>query len=30
MTTSSNPIAAYAPVGSGYPEAKIDKIVGVV
>ena len=30
MTTSSNPIAAYAPVGSGYPEAKIDKVVGVV
>ena len=30
MTTSSNPIAAYAPVGSGYPEAKIEKVVGVV
>ena len=30
MTTSSNPIAAYAPVGSGDPEAKLDKIVGVV
>ena len=29
-TTSSNPIAAYAPVGSGYPEAKIGKVVGVV
>ena len=30
MTPSSNPIAAYAPVGSGYPEAKIEKAVGVV
>ena len=30
MTTSSNPIVAYAPVGSGYPEAKIEKVVGVV
>ena len=30
MTTSSNAIAAYAPVGSGYPEAKIEKVVGVV
>lgn len=29
-TTSSNTIAAYAPVGSGFPEAKIDRIVGVV
>ena len=29
-TTSSNPIAAYAPVGSGLPTAKIEKIVGVV
>ncbi|MBR1660058.1 MAG: adenylosuccinate synthase, partial [Oscillospiraceae bacterium] len=29
-TTSSNPIAAYAPIGSGYPEAKLDEIVGVV
>ncbi len=29
-TTSSNAIAAYAPVGSGLPEARIDKIVGVV
>jgi len=29
-TTSSNPIAAYAPVGSGLPTAKLDKIVGVV
>lgn len=29
-TTSSNPIAAYAPVGSGFPEAKLDEIIGVV
>lgn len=29
-TTSSNTIAAYAPVGSGIPSAKIDEIVGVV
>lgn len=29
-TTSSNTIAAYAPVGSGLPNAKIDKVVGVV
>ncbi|MCQ2534380.1 MAG: adenylosuccinate synthase [Clostridia bacterium] len=29
-TTSSNPIAAYAPVGSGLPSAKLDEIVGVV
>ena len=29
-TTSSNSIAAYAPVGSGLPSAKIDKVVGVV
>jgi adenylosuccinate synthase len=29
-TTSSNSIAAYAPVGSGAPWAKIDEIVGVV
>ena len=29
-TTSSNPIAAYAPVGSGMPNVKIDQIVGVV
>ena len=29
-TTSSNPIAAYAPVGSGLPSAKIDDVVGVV
>ena len=29
-TTSSNAIAAYAPVGSGLPTARLDKIVGVV
>lgn len=29
-TTSSNTIAAYAPIGSGYPAAKIDEVVGVV
>ncbi len=29
-TTSSNPIAAYAPVGCGLPSVKIDEIVGVV
>ena len=29
-TTSSNPIAAYAPVGSGLPSAVIDEVVGVV
>lgn len=29
-TTSSNTIAAYAPVGSGLPSAKIDDVVGVV
>ena len=29
-TTSSNPIAAYAPVGCGMPNVKIDEIVGVV
>ena len=29
-TTSSNSIAAYAPVGSGLPTAKIDEVVGVV
>ena len=29
-TTSSNPIAAYAPVGSGLPSARLDQIVGVV
>ena len=29
-TTSSNPIAAYAPVGSGMPNVKIDQVVGVV
>ena len=29
-TTSSNAIAAYAPVGSGLPSAKLDRVVGVV
>ena len=29
-TTSSNAIAAYAPVGSGLPSAKVDQVVGVV
>ena len=29
-TTSSNTTAAFAPIGSGYPGAKIDRILGVV
>ena len=29
-TTSSNAIAAYAPVGSGLPSARIDQVIGVV
>ena len=29
-TTSSNTIAAYAPIGAGAPEMKIDRVVGVV
>ena len=29
-TTSSNTTAAYAPIGSGLPSAKIDRIIGVV
>lgn len=29
-TTSSNTIAAYAPVGAGFPSAKIDEVIGVV
>ena len=29
-TTSSNTLASYAPVGSGLPAAKLDKVVGVV
>ena len=29
-TTSSNAIAAYAPVGSGLPSARLDAVVGVV
>ena len=30
MTTSSNTIAAYAPVGAGVPGAELDRIIGVV
>ena len=30
MTTSSNTIAAYAPVGAGLPGAELDRIIGVV
>ena len=29
-TTSSNTMAAYAPIGSGLPSAKIDDVIGVV
>ncbi len=29
-TTSSNAVAAYAPVGSGLPSVRLDKVVGVV
>ena len=29
-TTSSNTLAAFAPVGSGFPGASVDKVVGVV
>jgi len=29
-TTSSNAIAAYAPVGSGLPSVKVDEVIGVV
>lgn len=29
-TTSSNTLAAYAPIGSGFPSAKIDEVIGVV
>ena len=29
-TTSSNTIAAYAPVGSGLPSVKLDEVIGVV
>ena len=29
-TTSSNAVAAYAPVGSGLPSAKVDEVIGVV
>lgn len=30
FTTSSNTLASYAPVGSGLPSAKIDRVIGVV
>ena len=30
FTTSSNSIAAFAPVGSGMPYAKVDEVIGVV
>ena len=29
-TTSSNTLAAYAPIGSGLPSAKLDEVIGVV
>lgn len=29
-TTSSNTTAAYAPIGSGFPGAKVDRVLGVV
>ena len=29
-TTSSNTLAAYAPIGSGLPSARIDEVIGVV
>ncbi|MBR4726679.1 MAG: adenylosuccinate synthase [Clostridia bacterium] len=29
-TTSSNPVAAYAPIGAGDPAAKVDEVIGVV
>ena len=29
-TTSSNTSAAYAPIGAGFPSAKIDEVIGVV
>ena len=29
-TTSSNTLAAYAPIGAGLPSARIDKVIGVV
>lgn len=29
-TTSSNTLAAYAPIGSGFPTARIDGVIGVV
>lgn len=29
-TTSSNAIAAYAPIGSGFPGARLDRVLGIV
>lgn len=29
FTSSSSPLAAYAPLGSGYPAARVDRVVGV-
>ncbi len=29
-TSSSSPLAAYAPIGAGVPDIKVDKVVGVV
>ena len=29
-TTSSNTLAAYAPIGSGLPDARLDEVIGVV
>ncbi|HOG22809.1 MAG TPA: adenylosuccinate synthase [Flexilinea sp.] len=29
-TSSSNPLASYAPIGSGAPDIKVDKVIGVV
>lgn len=29
-TTSSNTLAAYAPIGSGFPAARVDDVIGVV
>ncbi len=29
-TTSSNTLAAYAPIGAGFPSARIDEVIGVV
>ncbi len=29
-TTSSNTLAAYAPIGAGFPSARVDEVIGVV